>query len=832
MQPEKEAIVSSEEDEGLFGSPPPSPGRGRSPSPGLALPSSSSGVSLVSQNVGTIALPGSQHNAELAVNPLALPFSDSRHGLSRPPANMFALNGSAWLSSSSSRSSPVSSVDTVSRASSQTPSITKSRKRKTTSRHSSRLPPLEIPLPDPSQPPPSNWLRSQSALLGHAGLVGGIKPASLSHGRHRGSTPSNPILVDDMEDGLKPKTSRWQHHHASAGLKPIPPPTRDIVDILIRQKEVFPILQDLLKLFSGNPGLASAYRNKRDGIDPPTKRRKLNCVPAGAADWDVPYPFQVGEGPQRYHDGWAEDRAKQLVSQLVALIKTASRKAALRNLIQVREHQKGKCRQSAPPTTLPQDSEHLEPKTYGHYKPVTSFYGIDKSNVPETPIETPSTSPPRTPRSSPLPTTSSIEDLISSLVTTTAISQPSNETANDMNPISNHVPQHTNDIDGVTDNWMALFQSISPEQNQNFLFSTAHNQDDGVSSVATDIPMDFGSWTFPESSGEITSSMSTFPSSFLDSSQLMDIDGGIALPEPVLDVDALFGPPLRAAPSHTDPLSISIPQMSASGTPSLAASPIPSSIGGDFPMTPISGVGNDPTTNGSLDFDYDIAVPPSQNGATDDIMNAASSLMALGGNLDGTWNGTGDGLDNLEGGSSGDGYSVDTIPNNSKQAAFGNGNASFNASTGISHGQGMWRRTIWNNMRTHYDVIVKGQGDDNISSSLPAASTGPKEQERGKEMEVEAVRDILPALMSAVLPMGIPLHTPNVNVGTSSVFTPPNQGSMSFQLSNKRLDRAELFRLAKERRTKLAEEIIKARTQLWETTIEHGVLMHLSKFYM
>ncbi|KAG7089575.1 hypothetical protein E1B28_011243 [Marasmius oreades] len=827
MQSEKEAIISSEEDEGLFGSPPPSPGRGRSPSPGLALPSSSSGVSLVSQNVGTIALPGSQDNAELAVNPLALPFSESRHGLPRPPVNVFRLNENAWVSSSSSRSSPISSVDTVSRASSQTPSITKSRKRKsTTSGNPSRLPPLEIPLPDPSQPPPSNWLRSQAALLGHAGLVGGIKPASFSHGRPRGSTPSNPIVVDDandMKNAQKPKSPRWQHHLATADLKLTPPPTRDIVDILIRQKEVFPILQDLLKLFSGNPGLASTYRDKQDGVDPPTKRRKLNCVPAGAADWDVPYPFQVGEGPQRYHDGWVENRAKQLVSQLVALIKTASRKAALRNLIQeqnqARERPEGKCCQPEPP-----DSEHLEPKTYGHghYKPVTSFYGLDKSNVPEAPTDTPSISPPRTARSPSPPTTSSIEDLISSLVTTTPIGQSSNETVNDVNAIFSHVPQHTNDIDGVTDNWMALFQLISPEQNQNFLFSTAQNQGDGVSSVATDIPMDFGSWTFPDSSGEITSSMSTFSSSFLDSSQLMDVDRDIALPEvsssPILDVDALFGHPLTATPSHLDPLSISLPQIPAgSGTPSLAASPIPSSLGGDFPMTPISGVGNDPNTTGNLEFGFDIAdgiVPPSQSGMTDDVMNAASSLMALGGNLNGPWNWTG----NLEGGSSsveGNGIGADATPNNSKQAAFENRNAAVNARMDINQGQ--------------------GQGDNNVpSSSSPAAgnSNGPKEQERGKEVEAEAVRDILPALMSAVLPLGIPLHTPNVNVGTSSVFTPPNQGATSSQPSNKRLDRAELVRLAKDRRAKLAEEIIKARTQLWETTIEHGVLMHLSKFYM
>ncbi|KAF8808710.1 hypothetical protein BYT27DRAFT_7052448, partial [Phlegmacium glaucopus] len=61
--------------------------------------------------------------------------------------------------------------------------------------------------------------------------------------------------------------------------------------------------------------------------------RKLNRVPAGATDWDVPYPFQEGEGPDEYYKTWERERGKHLVAQLVKLIKGAARKAATKNYL-------------------------------------------------------------------------------------------------------------------------------------------------------------------------------------------------------------------------------------------------------------------------------------------------------------------------------------------------------------------------------------------------------------------------------------------------------------------------------------------------------------------
>lgn len=66
---------------------------------------------------------------------------------------------------------------------------------------------------------------------------------------------------------------------------------------------------------------------------PPVKKRKLNCVPAGASDWDVPFPFAEGEGPEDYQRNWERDRGKQLVVELIQLIKIAARKAAAKKYL-------------------------------------------------------------------------------------------------------------------------------------------------------------------------------------------------------------------------------------------------------------------------------------------------------------------------------------------------------------------------------------------------------------------------------------------------------------------------------------------------------------------
>ncbi|OSX58858.1 hypothetical protein POSPLADRAFT_1121257, partial [Postia placenta MAD-698-R-SB12] len=68
--------------------------------------------------------------------------------------------------------------------------------------------------------------------------------------------------------------------------------------------------------------------------------RKLNNVPAGATDWDVPYPFQEGQGPQGYEATWAQQRARALLADLVGLIQGAAKKVAVKGYYQQQERER------------------------------------------------------------------------------------------------------------------------------------------------------------------------------------------------------------------------------------------------------------------------------------------------------------------------------------------------------------------------------------------------------------------------------------------------------------------------------------------------------------
>jgi hypothetical protein len=191
----------------------------------------------------------------------------------------------------------------------------------------------EFPLPDPTAPPPPHFLRNQENLLGRAGRIARVKPANLAPAR--GSTPLNPILVDD-EDHAQPTLSRRapSRERTQPYIDPAlltAPTNQEIVSVLIGQKDIFPILEGVLKLVMGSTPATrpkTGFEHKdQAGTSHAPKKRKLNRVPAGATDWDVPYPFEQGEGPEEYHQTWERERGKQLISQLIQLIKSAARKA-------------------------------------------------------------------------------------------------------------------------------------------------------------------------------------------------------------------------------------------------------------------------------------------------------------------------------------------------------------------------------------------------------------------------------------------------------------------------------------------------------------------------
>jgi len=79
------------------------------------------------------------------------------------------------------------------------------------------------------------------------------------------------------------------------------------------------------------PGAAEPWSSQQD-IEPapgyitePLKRRKLQRVPAGAQFWDVPYPFQPGEGPRDYESHWRSKRGELLVKALVRIVEDVLR---------------------------------------------------------------------------------------------------------------------------------------------------------------------------------------------------------------------------------------------------------------------------------------------------------------------------------------------------------------------------------------------------------------------------------------------------------------------------------------------------------------------------
>ena len=292
-----------DDSESLFGSPPPSPTRGRSSSPTLALPTAAEN----NKNVGTIALPGS-HFSEIPINPLALSLSFAP----RPPAHSKAQSEAVPQSNRSSRNPSSSSS---------------ARSARRNNKSYSRPPPPKIHLPDPSQPTPPNFLRNQAALLGTAGLVSGLKPATLKHDTV-GTTPHNPIVIEDTHPQ---RTITGQRT----------PTIREIVYTLVKQKNIFPVLASILKLIAqGHAQPSTPPPPSRQSSDDgrPTKRRKLRNVPAGAADWDVPFPFGEDEGPKAYRKNWEKERGKQLLSQLVTIVKAATEKAAVRGFFENEGH--------------------------------------------------------------------------------------------------------------------------------------------------------------------------------------------------------------------------------------------------------------------------------------------------------------------------------------------------------------------------------------------------------------------------------------------------------------------------------------------------------------
>ncbi|KAJ3734317.1 hypothetical protein DFJ43DRAFT_1064670 [Lentinula guzmanii] len=746
--------TNNEQEESLFGSPPTSPRIGRSPSPALALPSRSESIVNL-QNVGTIALPGSHYNSELPIDPLALPsYSSTIQGASQPPAQpQIGHSGSHSPSPDCSQSSKPSSL----RMTSQGPFSGQSRgndgrRRREDDSSFLRLPPPEITLPDPTAPPPANWLRSQSALLGHAGLVGRINPSSLSSRHFRGSTATNPIVIDDDKHSRQHQSQQFSYDRSMPTPRSqlpidsnLPTPSiQEIVQILIKQREIFSILNDIFKLLQkGNPS-STTITNSSASPGPAPKKRKLNKVPAGAVDWDVPYPFHPGEGPHAYSSTWERTRGKQLVSQLVSLIKSASRKASIRKY---------------------KEWEHAMPKVAGHDRPESTLYGLpntplqeilaDASNNPVKPPDSSTSSLP-----TPASESSSFDELFALLLAATPNSADSDEAAAVAVPSTNlnslfgniNSPESTPELDqSVIDNWVSIFQTYqvsSPDEPAAIHFSDSPYLAPPFAgaSLNPNLPLDIGSWD----------GVSDVPGGLSSSTPAVDSLHWASLP---MDIDAHA----RAADSlssnelsspNPSQLGVSIPPSftsefnTLSGTPSIAYSPIfsSSSFGDAALITHMLHTTEYPDTS-------HVSIPKTRR-SEDEEPSPLNSMID------------------------------DAI-------AGGHGGC-------LSMG-----------------LMNSSEGSCQLAKKQPV-------QEHSPDFPAVPLSALLPAFSSSV-------YSPPANTGTSSVFTPPVV--RPYDPSGRMIEKAELLKRARDRRAHLVEEILKTRMQLWETTIEHGVLTRLAKFY-
>ncbi|KAF9048694.1 hypothetical protein BJ165DRAFT_1461799 [Panaeolus papilionaceus] len=874
-----------DDEDSLFGSPPPSPSASsstraeREKSPALALPTSGSGASRFStstatglQNVGTIALPGSHHDIELPMTPLAL--SLSHNVVSRPPAlpGMQHKNSSGPISlghggtlqnappsMSASSSSATPSAPSTSRGSSLAAAGPKPRQkskrthqRSRSSNESTPQPRVEFDLPDPSGPLPAHFLRNQDKLLGVAGLVGGVRPAAITH--VRGTSASNPIIVDDDEDAPKLGRRPVQTKELFLPTKIDPslleaPSNEEIVSVLIRQKDIFPVLQSILKLIAPQntdpqrrPFFQTSNRNafffsspssSSSSSQPPLKKRKLNRVPAGAADWDVPYPFEQGEGPEEYRQTWERERSKQLITQLVKLIKTAAVKAATKKYVQKankRQEQEEKAKKEAgfsyadPPPSTPMESS--QSVTAGKAADSTSSF---PSNL-TTPSANVSDLPPCTSQTLPsvmTPNTSSaaFDHLISSLVAAqphkVTVSNPPSESAGSSN-LTPLAFQSQGPIDqSLFDSWMDILQAFpiqfdggasEPSQiSVDTPFGAGMNSHDlglsGIDAFGLPIstPLSTSGSTTPFA--EITPTIPSADELKAMVSTMGDLPAtGAASAPDGSDTAATAGPSIDDHLIDPQLMMLSIPTLGPdAGTSTRPANQ--SDTGLSFtssamdvdrlsPLTSTaasSSGGTGPTTPASAAWDF--AMP--------DFLNSL--------------------------GTSGDGMMVDegNGPSMGGLDAFGMG--------GVPHVvEGMDEGFL--------GKVDKGKGREVVAASSIGVVEDPATATRtaGTPTAPTTVQKPTPSLEDAVFQSFFkrtPVFTPTVPLPSSatlpallSTLSAPTAASASSEsAAERKLKREDILKRAKEKRQKLQEELNKVKTQLWETTVEQAGLVNLLK---
>ncbi|KAH9949940.1 hypothetical protein B0H21DRAFT_725338 [Amylocystis lapponica] len=602
----RDDIDAGADSDSLFGSPPSSPTRGRSPTPPLlAFPS---GVGSA-QNVGTLALPGSHLVAELPVHPPVLP----PVSIAPQPALSWATPShsfqTTWPPSSSRPSIPGPSAIRA-----PAPRKRKAKEKSISTSSSSptpRSPPIELPLPD--EPLPPNFLRNQQALLGLAGLIGGVNPAQLPASRRsRGSSAENPIVVEEaiasgtyaQPPSLAPGR-RPQFAAINPGQLPVPS-SKDILAALVRQKNIFPVVESLLRLLvpgAALPPAAPPHHPGRTGWErtstsqgPPLKRRKLSSVPAGAADWDVPYPFQAGQGPTEYRTTWEQERARRLLADLLGVVQSAAKKASLQGFLQEQERRRRR----------DWDHEHGA-KVHRHYRPETLLYGLEPGQVL---AMSPSPSPPPTPSLGPgtttpapndnpsafqqspgegLPATDAasqsampFDELMASIVAASNQSMPASPATYPPPSTSDtsSLPMSSDDIMPYFDNWLSLLSACPPGDPDTSSVSAPFSNDDHT--FASTSPSTSSSAAVAAPVPRVHSTANTIPDFLIDPVLLGSTTASSSAARP-LNFPSTFATGLN---SSLSPDIGGWTGVDTASTPGLIVSPFPSTSSLPDPSTP------------------------------------------------------------------------------------------------------------------------------------------------------------------------------------------------------------------------------------------------------
>jgi len=828
VDPRQEA--QDEDQDSLFGSPPPSPHiTGRPESPSLALPCSgisgsrsSTSTAPVTQNVGTIALPGSHPDSELAINPLALSLS---HGMvHRPPA--MPQKPSTSILAARRTSAPLTRSSSRVAASDSKPRPKAKKKSRQLSRSSTSEPPQpqepEFTSPDPSFPPPVNFLRNQENLLGRAGLVGGVKPAALTPSHMPGSTPSNPILVDEEDD--TPILGRRSRSKEQPYIDPAlltAPTNQEIVSVLIGQRDIFPILEGVLKLVMrsatgetvatgskqlSNPKSNDSRSKASTSSAQPVKKRKLNRVPAGATDWDVPYPFPDGEGPDAYRKTWERERGKQLISQLIKLIKTAARKAATKKYLQQRAEKEAE----SPPVAEDAGGDHWEAgrRVSGHYRPETASYGstTDQTALTKAPVLQDASNASRTSRSADAnpaashfpPTGIQIVDSAQSSAMTTfeQINAAMDALAPNQGSSGSVMTQPVfNNLSGSPQNLMFSAPTEAPS------FGAVQPMFDTWMNFLEQFPMSFGgsSDNFAAFSSEPVSHSST-PG--LDDFNLVSMMGG----NPNLD------PSIASSEFDAMMSMLGQPRMPGNDTPMMDHN-VTFPAWGDSVLEENILASTSGPVEGMVDGGSGVIDPSLQ------IASPIASTSSVGSNdpvtpIPTDWDFT---VPNV---------TIDGVENNAE-------------------GQGMWHSPLWEDISgSHRDSLGWDVGNDVGLQSLSDFGVLPEMTEevpdaalpmdKGKRRAVYPLPNVSPAL-SAELPLPLPQPASSSQTIFQALLDPGTRKCLSSPLhpsapaTSRKLRKNEILLRAQEKRRVIQEELDKVKMRLWETTIEQASLVQIVK---